>query len=409
MQPPNPKQPLSDIRIVDLTHYVAGPNCTRMLAAFGADVIKVERPDGGDPARRLGPFYKDEPHHEKSGLFMHLNGNKRGITLDLKSAIGVKILKAMIKEADVLVESFRPGVMKSLGLSENVLRQLNQRLIMTSISNFGQTGPYRDYKASELVLFGMGGPLQVTGMPEREPVKLGGRIVQYQAGAVAALLTMIAMWNRGDRGRGEYIDLSIMETQAGSMDRWVPMLVTYAYTGQTARRQPSIPATAGGIFPTSNGYVNTLNPSSPERMDRILDMIGRPEMMGDPRFTTLEERFKPENAAILDAAFLEWMLEHTTEEVVRESQARKVLAGPVHTPADLQRDPQLKARWPWVSVEHPNAARAMFPGRPMLLSETPWQLNRPAPLLGQHNREVYCDLLGYSNRDLQRLGRLGVI
>ena len=143
MQPPNPKQPLSDIRIVDLTHYVAGPNCTRMLAAFGADVIKVERPDGGDPARRLGPFYKDEPHHEKSGLFMHLNGNKRGITLDLKSAIGVKILKAMIKEADVLVESFRPGVMKRLGLSENVLRQINQRLIMTSISNFGQTGTTR--------------------------------------------------------------------------------------------------------------------------------------------------------------------------------------------------------------------------------------------------------------------------
>ncbi len=247
-----------------------------MLAAFGADVIKVERPDGGDPARRLGPFYKDDPHHEKSGLFMHLNGNKRSVTLNLKVTSGQLSLKAIVNEADVLVESFRPGIMERLGLPEKALRQINQRLIMTSISNFGQTGPYRDYKASELVLFGMGGPLHVTGLPEREPVKLGGRIVQYQAGAVAALLTMLAIWNMEERGCGEYIDLSFMETQAGTMDRWVPILVNYAYTGQMAQRHTSMAATAGGIFPTRDGNVNTLNPSSPGRMDRILNMIGRP-------------------------------------------------------------------------------------------------------------------------------------
>ena len=406
---PNLKQPLSDVRIVDLTHYVAGPNCTRMLAAFGADVIKIERPDGGDPARRLGPFHRDHTHPEKSALFHHLNGNKKGVTLNLKSSKGVGIFKELVKDADILVESFRPGVMEKLGLSSEVLRDINPRLITTSISNFGQTGPYRDFKASELVLFGLGGPLQVTGLPERQPVKIGGRIVQYQAGVLAALLTMIAFYRPGANQRGGHIDVSIMESQSGTFDRWMPMLTAYAYTGHRFPRLPSAATWGGGIYPCRDGYVNILNPSNPARLNRLLDMIGRPDLKGDPRFSTLEQRFKPENMEVLQACFLEWVLSHNMDEILSESQSRKVMSGPIYTTAHLQEDIHFKFRRPWITVEHPYTGPVTHPGRPVVMSRTPWTITEPAPLLGQHNREIYCGRLGYSRKELARLRQLGVI
>ena len=188
------EQPLADIRVMDLTHGIAGPYCTKLLADFGADVVKVERPVTGDFTRHLGPFPQDVPHPEKSGLFLHLNTNKRSVILDLKTAKGVEVLKELARGADILVESFRPGVMAGLGLDYGTLKRVNPRLVMTSVSNFGQTGPYRDYRASELVLFGMGGRMNASGLPERYPLKLGGDHVQYQAGNVAAMATMFAFY-----------------------------------------------------------------------------------------------------------------------------------------------------------------------------------------------------------------------
>ena len=155
-------QPLSNLRVLDLTHGISGPYCTKLLADFGADVIKVERPGPGDYARNMGPFPGDIPHPEKSGIFLFLNTNKRGITLDLKTTEGTETLKNMVREADILVESFKPGVMARLGLDYDTLSQINPNLIMTSVSNFGQTGPYKDYKMSELVLYAMGGRMSAS-------------------------------------------------------------------------------------------------------------------------------------------------------------------------------------------------------------------------------------------------------
>ena len=184
-------QPLSGVRLIDLTQGIPGPYSTKLLADFGADVIKVERPNSGDYARRMGPFPGDVSHPEKSGLFLFLNTNKRGITLDLKSAEGSDAIKGLVKTADILVESFKPGVMARLGLDYDTLSQINPNLIMTSVSNFGQTGPYRDYRLSELVLYAMGGRMNASGLPDRYPLKLGGNHALYQAGNVAAIIQVV--------------------------------------------------------------------------------------------------------------------------------------------------------------------------------------------------------------------------
>ena len=175
-----PDLALEDVKVLDLTHHVAGPYCTKLLADYGADVIKVERPGLGDSARSMGPFPGDAPHRERSGIFLHLNTNKRGITLDLKSRAGAKVVKELAREVDILVESFRPGTMERYGLGYETLRVVNPGLVMTSISNFGQTGPYRDYRSAEIMVYGMGGEMYSTGLDEREPVKLGVNVHLYQ-------------------------------------------------------------------------------------------------------------------------------------------------------------------------------------------------------------------------------------
>lgn len=193
---------LSDIKVLDLTWYIAGPYCTKLLADYGAEVIKIEKPGCGDPARRMPPFFKDDPDPEKSGLFLHLNTNKRSITLNLKTEAGKDIFKKLVKKADIVVENFSPRVMSSLGLSYAELEKINPMIVMTSISNFGQAGPYRDFKASELVLSAMGSAMRSCGQPDREPLKLYGNVLQYQSGAVSAVATMGTLFGARTMGEG---------------------------------------------------------------------------------------------------------------------------------------------------------------------------------------------------------------
>ncbi|MFC1868936.1 CaiB/BaiF CoA transferase family protein, partial [Thermodesulfobacteriota bacterium] len=212
------EQPLSGVKILDLTGYIAGPYCTKLLADYGADVIKVENPDGGDPARKLGPFFNDEPHPEKSGLFLYLNTNKRGITLNLETETGRRIFNELAEHADILVESFSPRVMPSLGLGYENMGKINPGLVMTSISDFGQTGPYRDFKGSELIYQGYGGPMYLTGTDEGGPLKRGGNIIQYQVGSVAAVATMVAFYGAEMTGRGDHVDIDASRAELISID-----------------------------------------------------------------------------------------------------------------------------------------------------------------------------------------------
>ena len=223
---------LKSVKVIDLTQNIAGPYCTKLLADYGADVIKVERPDGGDPARRMGPFPEHEPHPEKSGIFLYLNTNKRGVTLDIKSQVGRNALLRLVKDADVLVESYSPRVMESLGLDNQRLSQVNPQLIMTSVSSFGRSGRYRDYRATELVLYSLCGMAYMTGGYHREPVKHGYNQSQYLGGISAASGTIAALLGLWRGGKGQQVDVSILECVISTL---FTTLLDYTYAGMVSR------------------------------------------------------------------------------------------------------------------------------------------------------------------------------
>ena len=383
-------QPLSDLRVIDLTHGVAGPYCTKMLADYGADVIKVERPGSGDYARTLGPFPNDVSHPDKSGMFLALNINKRGIVLDLKTPEGLATLKELIAGADILVENFRPGVMDRFGLDYKTVESINPNLIMTSVSNYGQYGPYRDYLASEITLFAMGGRMNASGLPDRYPLKLGGNHVQFQAGNVAAMATLFAWYGQRYAGlSGQQVDVSIMETQLASYNTRMPALLAYQYTGERAMRlggaRMGYPS---GFYPCADGYINIQGGGA--FWPRTVAMLGMPELLEDSPFSPpmgqLDLDLREEFEATI---WLPWVLERTMVEVLEQCQANEILSGAVNSINDvMDNNPQFEFRGYWTEVEHPEAGKVRHTGAPIYTKERWWRVRRPAPLLGQHTEEV---------------------
>ena len=389
-------QLLQNLKVIDLTHYVAGPYCTKLLADYGADVIKVEKPRTGDPARRLSPFLKDYPHPEKSGLFLHLNANKRSITLNLKSTRGRQMIEQLVPWADILVESFRPGTMARLGLSYYVLSKINPSLLMVSISNFGQTGPYKDYSLDEITGYAMGGMMHANGLPEREPLKLGGRVGLYQAGTVAAGAAITALYGARAAGRSDHVDVSIFESQAGSIDRRANWILAYQYTGENAQRLG--PNLYSGQRPTSDGYIEMWTVGA--MLARLANALGieidhperQPHLLGE-----------------LEARVLDWSLSHTKQELWFKAQEQRIPSGPLNYIDEVLADPQFRAIGFWDNAEHPHTGNVRLPGGPFATHIAPRQLRRPAPTLGQHNREIFSGLLGASAPELSRLAQQGVI
>ena len=277
---------LDGVRVLDFTHHVAGPYCTKLLADFGADVVKVERPGGGDAARGMGPFAHDEPHQEMSLPFLYLNTSKRGVTLNLKSRMGRDIALTLAAKADVVVENFSPRVMPSLGLGYDAISAVNPDVIMVSISNFGQTGPYRDYRATEIVEYALGGMAYIFGSQDREPLVHAYNQAQFKAGTNAASAAAIAVFQRMMTGRGEYVDVSIQESMVTAL-RDTASVYTYqggiktraaAYTGEIPRG----PASAG------DGYVVPIVFGGVDWAD-LSEFLEAPAL-ADERFSTAEGR-----------------------------------------------------------------------------------------------------------------------
>jgi len=403
---------LSDIRIVDLSQTISGPFCTKLLADFGAEVIKVEPPEG-DPSRAMGPFPGDVPHPEKSGVFLHLNTNKLGVTLNVKTASGQKILRELVRDADLLVEGFHPGMMEHWGLGYEELEAINPKLVMLSISNFGQWGPYRDYQLSELVLYALGGTLHHTGLAEREPVKMALTVIQFQMGQVAAIAAMAGVLVARGQGIGQQIDFSMFEAQAGTIDRGAINILTSAFND----RQPSILRSGpmifrtiqpNGIYPCEDGYVQ-IQSGRPDWFLRFLKTVGHEELLQDPRYQPFPDSiYRMDLKDEVEAITFEWCLQHTKWECQELAQANEWPVTAVSTMEDLFADPNFRGRNFFVEVDHPVAGKLEYPGAPALPAETPWRAGR-APLLGEHNREVYCDRLGYSLPDLAHLRAQGVI
>jgi len=390
------KRVLSGIKVIDLTHYIAGPFCTKLMAALGAETIKVEKPSEGDGTRKMGPFPSDKPDPDKSGLFLYLNTDKKSITLNLKTQTGREVLKELIREADVLVENFEPRVMPSLGLDYKALEKINPKLVMTSISNFGQTGPYRDYKAREITLFAVSGQMYNLGDKGREPLKYGGSPNQYLAGVVGFTGTMVALHHAEKVGTGQHVDISIMECLVSTHYQ---DLVQYQYTGTVLGRIRRM-----GILLCKDGFIS-LNVQAPQ-WPRLPMLMGMPELLEDSRFKTMESRRI--HADELEAYLLPWTIERSKEEVYHAGQAAGLPLGYVATAEDLLKSAQYKARRFFVDINHPVAGKLSYPGMPFKMGNLPCEQGR-APLLGEHNEEIYCGQLGYAKGDLVRLRATGVI
>lgn len=402
------EQALSGMKVLDLSNYITGPVCTKRLADYGADVIKIEHPTTGDGARKVGPFFHDEPHLEKSGLFLYLNTNKRGITLDIETQQGKALFNELVEQADVVVENSTPGTMEDLGLSYEDLIKVNPRLVMTSITPFGQVGPYRKYEITELMAFGMGGPMYHRGARDREPLKYGATPSLYHAGAVAAMATAVAYYGMSRHGTGDYVDVAVMDTQLATMDGRVSALIQYQYTGRVSPRGPGLVNAAGtgsGMFPCADGYVHFYGGLRLERQTR---MMGNPPELMDPKFYDPETQGDPAVREEYEAYFLAWLMDHTKQEIFEMGQAAANVCAPMNNVGEVLEDPQVKFRDFFVEIDHPATGKVKYPGRPFVMEETPWTLRRPAPLLGQHNAEVYLDL-GYSKEDLVSLRQSHVI
>ena len=402
---------LSDLRVLDFTHHVAGPYCSKLLADYGADVMKVERPGLGDGARRMGPFPNDVPHLEKSGTFLHLNMNKRSVTLDLKTDEGRRLALGLAARADAVIESFRPGVMERLGLGYEALRGANPAVVMTSISNFGQTGPYRDWRGSELIFYGMGGELYSTGVAEKEPLKLGGTVGLYQAGTAAAYATVGAVFAARDTGEGQQVDVSIMETQAGSIDRRMSMLLAYQYNGEVTERVPLGSASGSGgypngVYPCADGFVQFTGGGN--YFPRVLDMLDYPEELSGDEWLTPEAQADEDMQGLFEAVFYPWLLERTKSEIWERAQRSRVLSGPLNTMEDLHNDGTFERRGAFADAERAEVGRLRYPGRPFMMGATPWGIRRPAPRLGEDTEEVLGEL-GVSAGEVRGLRDRGVV
>ncbi len=398
-------QALEGVRVLDLTRHVAGPFCTKLLADYGADVIKIEFPGRGDLARWIAPFAGDAPHPERSGLFLHLNTNKRSVTLNLKTGSGRAIFLKMVRSADIVVENFRPRVMPALGLDFATLSQIKPDLVMTSISNFGQTGPCRDWKASDLILYAMGHEMWSTGQPDCEPAGMANKLSLHIAGQVACMATLGAFYGAQFQGVGQQVDLSIMEVLASSIDRRAPSLLAYQYCGERAVRTPSVHGIdvppfvnycADGFFECTVGnnwwkeFVSAIGE----------DWIKDPEFKPPVQHVAARERF--------DSYWIPWCMARGKTEIVRILQTAGIPCAPLNTTADLVNDEQLAARNYFVEVDHPAAGKFKYPGAPMRMSQTPFAIRRPAPMLGQHNAEIFGEL-GYDSNDFAVLSAAGVI
>ncbi len=395
------EQALSGIRVIDLTYDIAGPYCTKLLADYGADVIKVEKPSEGDCARRIGPFFQDEPNLEGSGLFNYLNANKKGITLNLKTDTGAQLLKRLAQNADILVENFSPGLMPNLGLGYSILEQINPGLVMTSISDFGQSGPYRGYKSCDIVAQALGGWMYSGGTPDREPLKAGGSLADYVGGLSAAVATMTALHWRSQTGAGQHIDISIQESLISTHPY---LLVAYSYHQRLMPRSGSpFPFT---ILPCKDGYIG-VNILTQTQWELMCAFMGMPELIEDSRFADARSRI--EHREEITEILRKFLLQKNKEELFHEGQEWRVPYCLVPTVDELLDFAQHKERNYFAEVNHPKAGKIIQPGAPFVMSETPWQMRWAAPLLGEHNGEVYQGYLGYEKQDLIRLRETGII
>ena len=378
-------QAFDDVVVLDLSHHIVGPYCTKMLADYGADVIKVE-PPAGDVARTLPPFQGTDADPEKSGTFFLLNTNKRSAVLDLRTDAGKAALRRLAARAHLVVENFAPGTLDRLGVGWEFFHAIKPDLSLLSISNFGQDGPYRDYRATELVMYGFAGEMYSMGRTEREPVKMAGTAALFESGSAAAVAAVGTLFAGKRYGTGQHIDMAIAETHFGGVDRRHATAIGFQFSGRRSNRAAG--AAGGmpsGIYPCADGFVDFTNAGLyPER---VMDMVNE-EWARDVRYADRLARLNPELIEEWNAQFYVWCIIRTKREIWAEARRAKVMCGPLFSVEDLFVDDHFRDRGFWSTVEHPVMGAVEIPGRPFIMQKGGWAVRRPAPLLGEHTAEV---------------------
>ena len=414
---------LSDYRILDLTDH-KGIYCAKVLADLGADVIKIEKP-GGDATRNIGPFYKDIAHPEKSLYWWAYNTSKRGITLNIETADGKDIFQRLVKTADVVIESFSPGYMDSLGLGYPALSEINPGIIMTSISPFGQTGPHRDWKADDLVGWAMAGQAYVTGDDDRPPCQVSFPHGYLVTGCHAASATLAALYYRELSGEGQRVDVSMQESVLWTtlllVQFWDMMKLNLFRAGSRRSMGTALFRLA---FPCKDGYVGFLiagGQLASISMPPLIKWMAEEKMLGafedkkdwGPKDWTQKVDAMALTQEIVDAwedSIIKFFANKTKAKIYEKAREEGMIIYPVSTTKDLAENAQLKYRDFYVEVEHPELGEAItYLGSPYKMTVAPWKISRRAPLVGEHNQEIYERELGLSKDEMRLLKEAGII
>ncbi|MDP6605267.1 MAG: CoA transferase [Dehalococcoidia bacterium] len=374
--------PLEGLSVVDFTSGTAGPHATQLLAAYGASVTKVE-PPGGDRARQEGPFAGPRDP-EASAPFLALNGAKRSVVADLESPGGRSLARSLVERADLVVEDLPPGELTAHGIDAEEARQRRPHLVVCSVTPFGQTGPYAQLRASDMILQAMGGAMYATGHAEREPLRLAGHYAEWQAGLVAAFASMLAIYRAERTGAGDHVDVSIYETQAGGKDRRQLNLLAHAYSGAIAARRETAFALCSGVRPTRDGQINLLGF---QRLPELMRLVGRDDLATRPELARPSE-VPAALAEEIEAAYLAWTAARPMREALALAQQHRILGGTVLSIGDVLEEPTFRERGFWDEIEHPAAGRLTYPGRPIVMSGSPRPPAGRAPLLGEHTGQV---------------------
>jgi crotonobetainyl-CoA:carnitine CoA-transferase CaiB-like acyl-CoA transferase len=396
-------QPLDDIRILDVSSFLAGPFCSTQLAEFGAEVLKVELPKVGDPLRRFGTI----TDNGDSLPWLSECRNKKSITLDMRTPDGARILKRLVEKADVMVENFQPGTLEKWGLGWDTLKEINPRLVMVRISGYGQTGPYRDRPGFGRIGNAFGGLSFLAGYPDRPPVTPGSATIpDYMAGLYGALGAMLALRARERTGRGQMIDIGLYEPIFRILDELAP---AYALKGKVRQRMG--PGTVNVVphshYPTKDGRWIAIACTNDKIYQRLAVAMNEPHMADPENWGTLAHRERDREA--VDQHVGEWTARYDRAELLRICEESQVPCGPVYSIDEIFEDPQYAARGNILKMKDERVGELSIPNLVPRLSDTPGRVNSLGPALGQHNDEVFKGLLGMSDEEISRLDAAGVI
>ena len=406
---------LDGLRVVELGEWVSAPYCGKLLADLGAEVVKVERAGVGDPAREYGPYPADDPHTERSGLFLYLNSNKKGTTLNLDTPTGKEILAGLVSQSDVLVHNLQPLEMDRLGVDYANFQTHNPRLVMASITPFGLTGPYRNYKAYDINLAAGGGICEGLGSPDREPLTVGTPQVGYFAGAAAASSIVVALLAHpsdsttrdGTLGQpGQHIDIAEIESMAGIYNGPEALMAVYQWrvTRRTGHHAMDFPY-PNCILRCKDGYIFVGAPEG-RQWRTLLGLMGNPEWSKEQRFRD-RTVMNNQHADEVDGYVEEWLLDYTKAELLETALEHREPLAPVRGFDEVRHDPSLASQF--MELEREDTGSYSVPGPPYVLSGEPETKSVPAPMLGEHNREIYCGSLGFTDEQLVKLYQTGII